>query len=119
MNVQHVSHVILQWNIMINPGISGSNCVGEKVRHLTTTLPQLVAADISNFLTAVESSPYNVLFNSLPTLSARHPSSRQNDKSVPVSLLKRKSENMNSKHTLRFGGNVESAEQPTVAFLFL
>ena len=46
MNVQHVSHVILQWNIMINPGISGSNCVGEKVRHLTTTLPQQVAADI-------------------------------------------------------------------------
>ena len=56
MNVQHVSHVILQWNIMINPGISGSNCVGEKVRHLTTTLPQQVAADILNFLTAVELS---------------------------------------------------------------
>jgi len=56
MNVQHVSHVILQWNIMINPGISGSNCVGEKVRHLTTTLPQQVAADILNFLTALELS---------------------------------------------------------------
>ena len=51
MNVQHVSHVILQWNIMINPGISGSNCVGEKVRHLTTTLPQQVAADILNICT--------------------------------------------------------------------
>ena len=51
MNVQHVSHVILQWNIMINPGISGSNCVGEKVRHLTTTLPQQVAAMGLNYYT--------------------------------------------------------------------
>ena len=38
---------------MINPGISGSNCVGEKVRHLTTTLPQQVAADILNFTLSI------------------------------------------------------------------
>ena len=56
MSVQHVSHVILQWNIMINPGISGSNCVGEKVRHLTTTLPQQVAADTLKIVSDLENN---------------------------------------------------------------
>ena len=92
------------WIHMINPWITGSKCVGKKVRHLTTTLPQQVAADISNFLTALESFLWTALSNLLLTLSDRLPSSRQNGKSVPVSLLKRNSENMKSEHEHRFGG---------------
>ena len=93
----------LQWIHMINTWMSGSKCVGKKVRHLTTTLPQQVAADISNFLTALESSLWTALSNLLLTLSDRLPSSRQNGKSVPVSLLKRNPENMKSEHEHRFG----------------
>ena len=83
--------------------ITGSKCVGKKVRHLTTTLPQLVASDISNFLTALESSLWTALSNLLLTLSDRLPSSRQNDESVPVSWLKRDSENMNSEYDIALG----------------
>ena len=91
------------WIHMINPWITGSKCVGKKVRHLTTTLPQLVASDISNFLTALESSFWTALSNLPLTLSDRLPSSRQNDESVPVSWLKRDSENMNSEYDIALG----------------